>query len=83
MFEKGDSPLFFPQSPDEEAAGGNRPDGGLRDFADFPVPVDDDASPPLAAQALRHIPTGKRGLSPLFFGRRGLTALHASNFGVF
>jgi len=41
---------------DEEPAGGNSPDGGFRDFVDFISSVDDEAAPPLAAQAGRHVP---------------------------
>jgi len=43
-------------SADEQAAGGNGPDRGVRDFVDFISSVDDEAASPLAAQTGRYVP---------------------------
>lgn len=63
-------------SADEEAVGGNGPDGGLRDFSYFVSTVDHDAAPPFASQSGRDIPQRTRiGAGQRFAG----FDLHADN----
>ena len=54
--EVGEEKVARCYQPDEEASGGNSPDGRLCNLPDFIATVDDDASPPLAAQPGGYVP---------------------------